>query len=376
MVMFKVLMIASSSSVGLTYHLTRLSIGLKKKGFDVIVLSGPREQVAGLSAELVNMGIEHFRSNYIDERGFWSVYKAKEEIQTILRTKEINVIHANGSIHALKAYLATKSLNKKTAIVTSVHGIPRENENLMWKLMVNILNKCSDIILPVSNYTKERLIQHGINIQKTRVLYNSIDLEVFDKDSQRAKVNFSKDGEPAIVCVGNLTEIKGQKYYLMAAANVLKYYPARFYVIGDGPLKLYLEDLAHHLGIEKNVIFTGRIHWPEIYYVLSNVADICVSSSVSENFPFYILECMAAKKPIVATNVGGIPEAVIDSVNGYLVQPKDPSSMAKAIIELIEKPDKARQMGMEGRRILEQNFSMHIITGKLNQLYESALGET
>jgi len=375
--MFKVLMIASSSGVGLTYHLTRLSIGLKKKGHDVIVLSGPREQAAGLSAELTNAGIEHFRSNYIDKKGCWSVYKGKEEIQRILKMKNFDVIHANGATHALKAYLAAESVNKKPVRVTSVHSIPRENhfQNLRWKLMVNILNKCSDIILPVSNYTKERLIQHGIDIQKTRTIYNSIDVEAFDKDSQKAQVNLNKGNGPAIVCVGNLTEVKGQQYYLMAAAKVLKHYPARFYIIGDGPLRPYLEDLAHRLGIEENVVFTGRIHWPEIYYVLSNIADICVSSSISENFPFYILECMAARKPIAATNVGGVSEAVIDGVNGYLIAPKDPNSMAMAILKLIEEPYKARKMGMEGRRILEQKFSTDLITSQLSIVYESALKE-
>jgi glycosyltransferase involved in cell wall biosynthesis len=341
----------------------------------VAVLSGPREQTAGLSAELAKWKIEHFRSNYIDGKGLWSVYKGQEEIQKILKMKDFDVIHANGATHALKAYLATKFLNKKPVIVTSVHSIPRENhfQNLRWALMVNILNKCSDVILPVSDYTKEQLIRHGTNARKTITVYNSIDLEVFDKDSQNARVNLDKGNGTAIMCVGNLTKVKGQQYYLMAAAKVLKHYTAKFYVVGDGPLRPYLEGLARRLGIEKNVIFTGRIHWPQIYYVLSNIADICVSSSLSENFPFYLLECMAAKKPIVATNVGGISEAVIDTVNGYLVPPKDPSSMAKAILKLIEEPDKARKMGMEGRRILEQKFSMNVITTKLSNIYESAL---
>jgi len=376
MVMVNVLIVASSSNVGLTYHLTRLSIGLKKHGHNVAVLSGPGEQTAGLSTELAKWKIKHFRSKYIDEKGLWSVYKGQEEIQKILKMKDFDVIHANGATHALKAYLAAKSLNEKPVIVTSVHSIPIENhfQKFRWMLMVSILNRCSDVILPVSNYTKEQLIRHGTNAQKTITVYNSLDLEVFDKDSQNAQVNLEKGDEPVIVCVGNLIKVKGQQYYLMAATKVLKNYTAKFYVVGDGPLRPYLEGLARRLGIEKDVIFTGRIHWPQMYYVLSNIADICVSSSLSENFPFYLLECMAAKKPIVATNVGGVSEAVIDTVNGYLVPPKDPNPMAKAILKLIEEPDKARKMGMEGRRILEQKFSMNVITTKLSNIYESALG--
>jgi glycosyltransferase involved in cell wall biosynthesis len=147
-------------------------------------------------------------------------------------------------------------------------------------------------------------------------------------------------------------------------------------VVGKGPRIKYLKELTDHLGIEKNVTFTGPIFWPALYPFLSNVPDICVSSSISENFPFYILECMAAKKPIIATNVGGVSEAVIDGENGYLVPPKNPSLMADAILELIIHPDKAKQMGIEGRKLVEQRFSMDAITHKLTKVYESATRRT
>lgn len=84
-------------------------------------------------------------------------------------------------------------------------------------------------------------------------------------------------------------------------------------------------------------------------------------------------KCMAARKPIVATNVGGVSEAVINGVNGYLVPPRDPASLAKAILKLINNPETARKMGARGRRLVEQRFSMNVITRKLNDVYELAL---
>jgi len=99
------------------------------------------------------------------------------------------------------------------------------------------------------------------------------------------------------------------------------------------------------------------------------VADICVSASLGELFPFYILECMAAAKPIVTTDVGGVAEAVIDGVNGYLVPPRNPSSLAKSILNLLNNPDKARQMGQKGRELAKQNFSMNIVCKKLEKIY-------
>lgn len=376
---FNILMMASSSGVGLTYHLTRLSIALKKKGHNVTVISGVKEQAEGLSAELEKNGIEHFASKHIDRMDFVSIYNCKRDLQKILKNSNIEVIHANGVTHAFPAYLAIRSLprDKKPAIVTSLHSIPNESllQKPKWKTMISILNRSSNIILPVSNDMKERLIKHGLNPKKTLTVHNAIDLEVFDELSKNAQIDLNiEDAEkPTVMYVANLTPIKGQEYYLMAAAKVLKECRASFYVVGEGPRKEHLEHLAHNLGIQNNVVFTGRIHWPQIYYVLSNIADICVSSSLSENFPFYILECMAARKPIVATNVGGVPEAIIDGVNGYLIPPKDPMALARGILNLIKNPDKAREMGLRGRKMVEERFSMNILTQKLEQVYKLSL---
>ena len=372
-----ILLIASSSGT-LSYHLSRLSIALKRNGYDVTVLSGPKEQVKGLSTELAEAGIGHFTSKFIDKIRFYSICKGKEEILKILKIKDIDIIHANGATHALHAYLGVRSFSsiKRPAIVTSVHSFPRDKFLRKPKLiaMTTILNKCSDVILPVSNYTKKQLIMHGLNSQKTITIHNAIDLSVFDYASRTAHVNLKRDqNKPNIVYAANLVPVKGHKYYLMAAAKVLRECKALFYVIGDGSLREYLRRLAYRLGIEKNVVFTGRIHWPEIYYVLSNIADICVSSSLSENFPFYIIECMAARKPIIATDVGGVSEAIIDGVNGYLIPPRDSVSLAKAILKLIKDPYKAAELGLKGRQIVEKQFSMDVIIQKIKRIYESTL---
>jgi glycosyltransferase involved in cell wall biosynthesis len=368
-------MMASSHGVGLTYHLTRLSIALKKKGHNVSVVSGPNEQVEGLFTELEKTGIEHFVSEHIDRMDFVSINKFRKDVLQVLKAKDFDIIHANGAVHALPSYLATKSIsvNRKPAIVASVHSVPDESiwQKPKWTVMTVILNKCSNMILPVSNYTREKLITHGVNPQKTVTIHNFIDLEIFDEASKNAKTDIISDNNknPKVVYVANLVPIKGHEYYLMAAKKVLKKCKANFYVIGDGPRKGYLKKLAYKLGIQDDVIFTGRVHWPQIYYVLSNIVDICVSASLSENFPFYLLECMAAKKPIVATSVGGVPEMIVDGITGYLVPPKDPASMANSILKLINDPDNAREMGLRGRQIVEKEFNMTVAISKLENIY-------
>lgn len=370
-------MMASSSGVGLTYHLTRLSIALKQMGNDIIVLSGPNEQVSGLSMELKKNGIKHFVSKYIDHADFASLFNCGKDISRILKKYDIDIIHANSSTHAFSAYFAVHSSTviNKPAIITSVHSVPRGALKIpKWISMISILNIASSIVLPVSNYTKKQFIKHGLIPQKAVTMYNAIELDVFDEAAKKAELSLDVSVGTVVTYAANLIPIKGHEYFLMAAARVLKKHRAKFLIVGDGPRKKYLQKIAYKLGILNDVLFTGRINWPYIYYLLSNKTDICVSSSLSENFPFYILECMAARKPIVTTNVGGISEAVINGINGYLVPPKDPLSLSEAILQLIKKPEKATEIGLNGRRIVERNFTMKKLTNKLKNVYEYALG--
>ncbi len=369
---------ASSSGI-LSYHLTRLSLNLEKNGgHHLVVLSGPKEQINGLSTELLGSGIDYVTSNHIDRIGAHDVYGCKKDIQRILQAKSIDIIHAQGAKHALPAHLAVRSLDsaKRPSIVTSVHSIPNEGlcQKPTWAAMTQILNVCSNIILPVSDNTRKRLICHGVNEKKAMTLHNAIDLEVFDCATRSAQMDLGKEKgkDSTIVCVANLVPTKGQDYYLRAAVEVLKKTSASFYVVGDGPWRQHLKELAHRLKVETSVIFTGRIQWPEIYFFLSNAANICVSASISENFPFYILECMAAGKPIIATNVGGVSEAIINGVNGFLIPARDPAAMASAILELVSNPERAQEMGASARKLAEHKFSMHILVKKLSDVYATA----
>lgn len=355
------------------YHLTQLSVNLQKFGHDVSVLSGPKEQAKGLKDQLLSNGINHYTSRFIDKSGFTNIQKTKKEIQKILEGNHFDIIHTQGVTQTLATHLALKSIKhtKKPSIATSAHFIPFFHTLDPRKTMMKkILNDYSDVVLPVSCYTEKQLERIGVVAEKLKVVHNALDVNMFDSSSLNSVNIDGYDNKlPSIVYAANLLPLKGQQNLLWAASDVLKTYDAKFYFIGDGQERLALEKLAVKLGIEKNVVFTGRIHWPEIYYVLSNLATVCVSTSESENFPYYILECMAARKPVVAANVGGISEAVFDKLNGYLVPNRDPSSVASALKNLLGDPSQGMRMGIEGRKLIEQKFSMRQLTKTLTDIY-------
>ena len=141
---------------------------------------------------------------------------------------------------------------------------------------------------------------------------------------------------------------------------------------GEGEEERKMKKLCVELKIEKNVIFAGeRSDIPEILFS----KDIFVLPSLREGLGLAILEAMACGKPVIATNVGGIPEVVKDGENGILVSPKDPEALYRAMNELLDDREKREKMGRIGKRVCEESFSSNAMIEKIENLYDSLLSE-
>jgi glycosyltransferase involved in cell wall biosynthesis len=145
---------------------------------------------------------------------------------------------------------------------------------------------------------------------------------------------------------------------------------AAFVLAGEGELKDSLRALAAELGLAGDVFFTGRC---ERVAELLGVSDICVLSSTAEGFSNSILEYMAAARPVVATDVGGAREAVVEGETGYLVSAGDDEAMAARLIALLDDPEKARRMGERGRLVIERKFSCAAQLESTLDLYQRLL---
>ena len=381
--MFNVLFMASSRNVGLTFNLTRLAIALKKIGNKVIVVSEPKEEEKGLFKELIRKGVKCYTMCGIDNFSIRKTMSAAKKIGKIIENHDVDVVHAQGIRHVLVAFIASKIFcrDKKIGITVSVHTTlhGRPYENLTPLVESFLLNMCADIAMPVAKSVANKLVNFGLFPNKVAHIHNGIDLELCEMIMCGDEYLFSVPHDfksSSHVIVGYFAKMiphKGHKYLIKAISEVAKEFPnIRLVITGNGPLREELKILSENLSMEKKVLFTGRIEYRSLYQLLKRI-DIYAFPSLAELFPFAILEAMAAGKPIVATNVGGVHEAVIDGVNGYLVPPRDPISLAKAILRLINDPNKAREMGLKGRRLVEQKFSMDVITRKLNDVYELAL---
>lgn len=283
----------------------------------------------------------------------------------ILKNREIMLVHANGSRCAIYGSFACKII-----------GIP-----MIWHVRIlesdglldRFLAKMSTVIIVNSKAVAERF-KWLRNKSKIKIIYNGIDLTKFGKTVQTEKIRkefgFNLES-PIVATVGRLDWYKAHQYFLQAAKKIKEILPnVRFLIVGDGKRKSYLESLTKKLGLSENVVFAGnRRDIPDILECI----DVFALSSISEGFGRSAVESMASEKPVVATRVGGLCEIVDDGMTGILVSPKDPTVLAKAVVELLKDKKKAKDMGIAGRKKVEKMFSIEKNVKKTEELYKKIL---
>lgn len=223
------------------------------------------------------------------------------------------------------------------------------------------------------------LIDEGVSDEKIFTVYNGLDLERLtpkaDGEREGVAASFNLPHEETrrfVTIVANLRhDVKDHPTFLRAARRVRAAVPdAAFVIAGEGELTQPVRSLAAQLEIEHDVFFTGRCR--DVAALLS-VSEVCVLSSRAEGFSNAILEYMAAARPVVATDVGGAREAIVEGETGFLVAAGDDEALAERIITLLREPERARRMGQSGRLRVEQKFSCAAQLENTLNLYERLL---
>ena len=221
--------------------------------------------------------------------------------------------------------------------------------------------KLAHAVVANAGAVKEHLIELGVPREKIVVIYNGLDMTRFNLngDAREALQRLDLEtlrGRPVITMVANFEyRVKDHPMLLRAAQRVKSEVPEAVFVIaGEGELRAETEKLASELGLNESCLFIGRCaSVPD----LLAASDVCVLSSQAEGFSNSILEYMAAGCAVVATNVGGASEAIVEGETGYLVNAGDDRAMAERLISLLRDPETRRTMGLNGRRRIEQHFS-------------------
>lgn len=247
---------------------------------------------------------------------------------------------------------------------------------IMWRLskIEEEAAKNATLVTTVSKYSSGKLVQfYGVDKKKIRVVPNGVDTERFkpSKSGERIKRQIGLDSKLYVLFVGRLIPRKGLPFLVEAAKHIVKeYQQAMFVVVGDGPLKNNLKANLEKVGLSENFVFLGDVHesvLPAVY----NCADVFVLPSIQEGQGIALLEAQATGKPVVAFNVGGVREAVVDKETGFLMKP-DSRQLAEAVLKLLSNYSLREKMGSRGREFVSANFSWAICAQRMLKVYHEA----
>jgi glycosyltransferase involved in cell wall biosynthesis len=234
----------------------------------------------------------------------------------------------------------------------------------------------ANAIVVNSDAVKNYLIANGVAERKLVTIHNGLDIERLtpetnlSREEMLSSFNLPTDKEKRFITnVANLrSHVKDYPTFLRAARRISEVDSnVAFVIAGDGHLMDEMKRIANEFGIEKKVYFLGRCdRVPE----LLSVTDVCVLSSKYEGFSNSILEYMAAAKPVVATDVGGAREAIIEGETGFIVQSGDDETIALRVLSLLGDKAKAIAMGAKGKERVMKEFSLAAQLEKTERLYE------
>lgn len=297
-------------------------------------------------------------------------------LRSLMMEKDIDLVHCiNGPTVVNYGVMAAKLA--KIPSVVAIHGLSHFSEKgigpLVWRKMLTLATHRIAVSQDICNRAKA-LLRHG---QQMELIYNGIDvdegqLSADEKASLAAQLGIPADANIVIGCVANFRPVKGHYYLLGAMKLLLSEIPAaHLLLIGSGPLENELRAQVDMLGISANVHFSGK---REDVTDCLRLIDIFVLSSLSEGLPISILEAMRANLPVIATDVGGVPEVVLNNLTGVLVKSKNEKELFDALLLVSSDGALRRKLGAAGRDKFENEFNHTIFIEKYTASFKKVSG--
>lgn len=304
------------------------------------------------------------------------IKKLLDEIQR----EDYDIIHCHGARANFIALFIKRKVKKP--FVTTIHSDYKLDfkDNFYKRMVYTTLNqialKTFDYYIGVSHQFRDMLIDRGFKRDKIFVTYNGIDpysiVEHLDKKAflERHKIEYNE--EVIIGILARLDEIKDHKTFIEAARLVLQEEDVIFLIAGEGADEEYLKELVKKYGLEDKIKFIGFIKDP---YSFLNAIDINTLTSLSESFPYVILEGAKMKKPIISTEVGGINRLVVDGESGFLIQVGKAAVLKDKLLYLIRNPDARKAMGEKLFKAVEDKYSYEAMAKSHLRIYNNILNK-
>ena len=350
--------VSSLDMGGMEHFVLRLVLSQRQVGMESSVMTFKR---GVLLQTAHNMAVP---VNLIDSKS-----KTLRILKCLITFKRIkpDIVHAHNPTSLQYAILSKLTSNSHIIITdhAQTKGIIR-NQSLIERYL-------TDIVVAVSKHTADKSTLQGKK-PGISIIHNGIDIKKYNIERIDIRNKLKLGDNFTAIMVASFTQVKGYDI-LLKSINILINNGFSFIMmlVGDGPEYNSIELLSKNLNINKDYIrFLGNRN--DVFDLL-NASDMFILPSRLEGLPISILEAMSQRLPVIATNVGGIPELVIDGETGILIPPNDPLALAEAMKRMISDPDMRRRMGEAGYQRVASEFSFERMTRQYEELYLSLLRE-
>jgi len=364
----KILQVCSASEMGGgEVHVTDLVRSLASRGHAVYLAVRPDSPLRGPLAGVIASWHEMPLRNSLD-------LQSARDIARLVSEHGIDIVHAHMGRDYLVAALACKQANRAKLVLTRHHYLPLKRGALYRWMLRDVA-----AVIAVSDSVRDSVIERlQVPAERVRMLPNWIDPERFkpaDRDAARAM--FRVRSNIVVACIGQMTPAKGQEEFVRAAASLARIRTdVEFVVAGSEhdegkPFTRHLAGLSESLGLRERVRFLG--HVSHIAELLAAV-DIVVVPSWDEGFSLVTIEAMAARRAVLASNVGGIAGIIKDNVTGLMFPPRDIHALTDKLLWLVSDAPLRERLSVQGQRDVYTRFGREPIIDQIEALYVEVIG--
>ncbi len=296
----------------------------------------------------------------------------------VFEAESLDLLHVHYAIpHSVSAMLArSMAAPRRLPFITTLHGtdITLVGTNRSYLPITRFSIEQSDGVTAISQYLLNQTLKDFDIKRSIEVIPNFVNCDLYTrKPHPELLAQWAPNGEPILMHLSNFRPVKRLTDVVEIFALVRAKMPAKLVLIGDGPDRGAAEYLARKKRLQKDVIFLGKQNG--VYEKLA-VADLFLMPSQLESFGLAALEAMACEVPVIATNVGGVPEVVEHGVDGYLVEPGDVKSAAAHAIEILSRADRGREMGQRARINAKKKFCANDVIPLYESYYRRILAQS
>ena len=298
-------------------------------------------------------------------------------IQNFVRMSHADIVHVHSPPPFTERFAAKGAKNSNKPIVVT-HHCDLELKGIFGNIAVNLYQRflgkyplriADRVISTTESYATTSRSLWNIDVD---VVPNAVDVERFkpDNDGKVIREKYVDGDEPIVLFVGRLVPHKGIGILIRSLNYTEK---GKLLIVGDGPYLNWLKNLTTKLGLTERVVFVGPIadYWLPAYYAATD-AVVLPSTSRLEAFGIVGLEGMASGKPLILSDIPGVRD-VISEEEGFIVEPLDPEAIATSLQDIWNYPEKAKQMGIKGRKRVEKLFSWEKVAKDVESIFNEVL---